>query len=915
MADTRRIHVVTHTHWDREWYSPFELFRMRLVRLVDRLLDHLEEDPDYVSFLLDAQTVVLDDYLAIRPERRDRLAAQIAAGRIEVGPWYVQPDQFLVSGESLVRNFLTGRRIALRLGAPGGGLRVGYLPDMFGHISQIPQLLRGFGIDCAICWRGISGTDAAPEFIWRSPDGSEVLTVHLPDATGYSMAHRLARDPAAALKQLAASDNGPGARTPHRLMLVGSDHVEPQRGLPELLAAIAALPDAPAEVRHGGLGGFFDRLREHLRAEGVWQDGQGAARHGLPVREGELRDTNRSPQGRFNFLLPNVLSSRAALKLQNAEVERELTVWAEPLAALARCAGAASEQAFLHHAWETLLQNHPHDSIGGCSRDEVHRQMPARFESALQVARQVGDESAARLAAAMDTSGLPEEGRLILVINPTAVPRRGVVDVSVDLPQWFWRDLEVTDANGARVPAQVVSSEQAVMRTTGMPDPDLFPVVVTHPQAAPGSDSGWFTAFEQVRTCRMRLAADLPGLGYATYRVRPVTRGRVNVGSLRTGSLSAANGVLSMELSSSGDLFLTHLNTGRAWRGCLRLRDGGDAGDGYTYSPPPEDAVLTWRPESMAVVEDGPVATTFRLEGDFRLPRALEADRQRRAAERVGCPVQIDLTLAAGAAVVEGRLRFTNWARDHRLRLVAPTHLETAWSVAESQWDIIRRPTVVRHPDEAVWIEDASTCHPTHGFVDASEGAGGAGFAVFSFGLREFELTTRGEICLTVLRAVGYLGAHQPLTIANGAGPQARTPDAQMVGETVDVRFGLVPHGPGADLWPLSQAWKAPCRAYPQSRHGGTRPARGTWVGIPEGVDVSSLKEAEDGSGVVLRLFNPGDVVCAGRVALGLPVSGASRVRLDEEPIEDLALGTDGAVEVAVPPKGLVSIRWTPTSW
>ncbi len=910
MGHPQRVFVVTHSHWDREWYSPFELFRMRLVRMVDRLLDLLDAEPRYGSFLLDAQTVVLDDYLTIRPEQRERLAAHIAAGRIEVGPWYVQPDQFLVSGEALVRNFLTGRRIAERLGAPGGGLKVGYLPDMFGHISQMPQLLRGFGIDCAVCWRGISGTDAAPEFIWRSPDGSEVLTLHLPDATGYSMAHRLARDPAEALRQLAACDQGAGHRTPWRLMLVGSDHVEPQRGLPELLDAVAALPGAPAALCHGGLGAFCDRVREHLRAEGLWGQGDRAAPPGLPIRDGELRDTNRSPKGRFNFLLPNVLSSRVGLKLQNAEVEQELTVWAEPLAALARLAGAASEQAFLHHAWETLLQNHPHDSIGGCSRDEVHRQMPARFESALQVARQVGDESAARLAASIDTSALPADGRLVLVINPTARPQRGVVEVTIDLPGGFWRDLDVTDANGARVPAQVVRTEAGVVRTTGMPESDLFPVVVTHPEAAPGPDSGWFTAFEQVQSCRLRLAADVPGGGYATYRVRPVTRGRVNRGSLRTGALAAANGLLSLELSGAGEVSLTHLETGRAWHGCLSLRDGGDIGDGYTYSPPPEDEVLTWLPQSVSVVEDGPVATTFRLEGDFWLPRGLDGERQRRAADRVACPVQLDLTLAAGTRVVEGRLRFTNWARDHRLRLVVPTSLKPAWSLAEGQWDIIRRPTVVRHPDEDVWIEDATTCHPTHGFVDAVEEADGAGFAILSQGLREFELTHRGELCLTVLRAFGHLGAPQPLTISSGAGPGVRTPEAEMVGQTLAVRFGLVPHGPGADLWPLSQAWKAPCRAYPQSRHAGTWPTRGQWVRVPEGLDISSLKETEDGGGVVLRLFNPGDTPRGGKVALGFPLAGATLVRLDEEGLAPLAPDAEGAVEVTVPPRGLLSIRW-----
>ena len=912
MAEERRIQVVTHTHWDREWYSPFELFRMRLVRLVDRLLDLLESEPDYVSFLLDAQSVVLDDYLAIRPEQEGRLRAQLEAGRIEVGPWYVQPDQFLVSSEALVRNFLAGRRIAARAGAPGGGLRVGYLPDMFGHMSQIPQILRGFGIDVAICWRGISGSDAPPEFVWRSPDGSEVLAVHLPDKTGYSMAHRLSRDPAAALAQLADSDNGPGGRTPFRLMLVGCDHVEPQDGLGALLRAIAALPDAPAEVAHTGLGRFADQVRASLRAQGLLAADGGPAPQGLPVREGELRDTNRGARGHFNFVLPNVLSSRVPLKLRNAEVERELTVWAEPLAALARMEGAAPELGFLHHAWQVLLQNHPHDSIGGCSRDEIHRQMAARFETAMQVARQVSDESAARLAAVVDTSGLPAEGRPVMLVNPTPAARREVVDVLVDMPEGFWRDLEVTSAEGARVPAQVVESEGQVMRTTGMPESDLFPVVVANEGAAPKPDSGWFTAFEHVRQVRLRWAADVPGCGYATYRVRPVTRGRVNRGSLRTGPLAATNGVLSLELSAGGELTLTHLASGRAWRSCLRLEDGGDAGDGYTYSPPPEDEVLTWRPRGVSLVEDGPVATTFRLEGDFLLPRGLDPDRRGRQDERVACPVRLDLTLAAGAPLVDARLRFENRASDHRLRLVAPTGLHPAWSQAEGQWDILRRPTVPRHPPEDVWIEDAPACHPTHGFVDAAEEAGGPGFALVSFGLREFELTPRGELCLTALRACGYLGAPQPLTIISGAGPMARTPDAQMLGTTIDVRFALVPHGAGADLWALSQAWKSPCRAYPQSRHAGTRPLSDRWVRLPEGLDVSSLKESEDGTGVVLRLFNPGDAPRTGSVALGRPVRAAMRVGLDEQPVGPLAVDGDGAVEVRVPPKGLFSVLWSP---
>ncbi len=882
---------------------------MRLVRLVDRLLDLLDAEPDYPAFLLDAQTVVLEDYLAIRPEQESRLRAQVAAGRIEVGPWYVQPDQFLVSGESLVRNFLHARAVARRLGAPGDGLRVGYLPDMFGHMSQIPQLLRGFGIDNAILWRGISGPDAAPEFVWQSSDGSSVLTVHLPDRCGYSMIYRMSLDPEAALQQIREADAEPGHRTCCRLILLGSDHMEAQPGLPDLLARVSALPGAPMQVSLGGLGTFVRCLLADMQAKGLMPVGSARDR-GLPVRLGELRDANRAPATAFNFVLPNVLSSRMPIKLQNAEAERELTVWAEPLAALARLGGAASERAFLQHAWKLVLHNHAHDSIGGCSRDEVHRQMTTRFESALQVARQVGDESAAHLAAQVDTSALPAEGRLLMLINPTPASRRQVVDVTCDFPEGDWRDIEVSGSDGTSVPAQVVEVLDT-FRTTTMPDPGLFPVVATNPGAVPKPDSGWFTAFEGVRQVRMRFAADVPGCGYSTYRMRPVQRGRVNRGSLRTGSLTAANGVLALELSRSGELSLTHLFSGRCWRDCLRVEDGGDAGDGYTYAPPPEDEVLTWRPRAVAVVEDGPVAVTFRLEGDFMLPSGLEANRRRRSGERVACPVLLELTLMAGAPLVDVRVRCTNAARDHRLRLVVPAGLTPHWSAAEGAWDVVRRPTVVRHPSEDVWIEDAPTCHPTHGFVDAAEEVDGPGFAMIGLGLREYELSPHGDLSLTLLRAFGWVGAPEPLTIIDGAGPRIRTPEAQLLDTTIDVRAALMPHGAGADLWRLSQEWQHPCRAYPQSRHAGDQPLVATWLSVPAGLHVSALKEAEDGEGVILRLFNPGIASCGGRVHLGQPVHAAALVRLDESWLADLDLAADGSAAIQVSPKALASIRWS----
>ena len=234
------IHVVSHTHWDREWYLTYEQFRFRLVALVDRLLDLLDADPAYKYFHLDGQTIVLEDYLEIRPEQEPRLRKAIEDGRILIGPWYVMPDEFLVSGESLVRNLLRGHRISREFGTP---MPVGYLPDLFGHVGQMPQIWRQFGLDNTILWRGFGGANA--EYWWDAPDGSRLLMMHLPPE-GYCNATRIVFDPDAMMaraKEKVEFERG-RTRTGQALLMNGVDHVEPHTAIPALDRA--ALGDSRA---------------------------------------------------------------------------------------------------------------------------------------------------------------------------------------------------------------------------------------------------------------------------------------------------------------------------------------------------------------------------------------------------------------------------------------------------------------------------------------------------------------------------------------------------------------------------------------------------------------------------------------------------------------------------------------------
>src|SRR6185503_8054973 len=360
------IHVVSHTHWDREWYLTHEQFRFRLVALIDRLLDLLDADPSYKHFHLDGQTIVLEDYLEIRPEQEPRLRRAIEEGRVLIGPWYVMPDEFLVSGESLVCNLLRGDRISRQFGTP---MPVGYLPDLFGHVGQMPQIWRQVGLDNTILWRGFGGPDA--EYWWEAPDGSRVLMMHLPPE-GYCNATRLVFDPAAMMTRAAekiAYERG-RTRTSQALLMNGVDHVEPHPTIPGLIEKLSAIPDQRA--RHSTLPEYVAAVRNAVEAE----------RPDLETVVGELRTGTD-----YANLLPGVLSARVYLKQHNAHVQTLLESYAEPLALFASLLGARYPSGELRHAWKTLLQNHPHDSICGCSIDAVHDENMTRFARA----RQVGD--------------------------------------------------------------------------------------------------------------------------------------------------------------------------------------------------------------------------------------------------------------------------------------------------------------------------------------------------------------------------------------------------------------------------------------------------------------------------------------------------------------------------------------------
>ena len=324
---SRTLVVVSHTHWDREWYLPFEAFRARLVRTMDALLDLLDRDPEYRHFVLDGQTVPLDDYLEIRPERRADIERLVRDGRLLAGPGYVLPDEFLIGGESHIRNLMTGIRSARQY---GGAMMVGYAPDAFGHIAHLPAVLRGFGIDSVLIWRGVGAEATTSEFRWAAPDGSEVVAVHFPYGYGMLAAPPEDRETLASTLHNIRTLLEPLATTRYVLVPNGTDHLPAHTGLSKVIRSANELLDG-AEMVHSDYPSFIENVRRELSENFA----------SLPRLEGEFRSSQRSN------VLAGVLSTRIWLKQRYQECEDLLVRYAEPLAAWKRLLeeqGARSEE-------------------------------------------------------------------------------------------------------------------------------------------------------------------------------------------------------------------------------------------------------------------------------------------------------------------------------------------------------------------------------------------------------------------------------------------------------------------------------------------------------------------------------------------------------------------------------------------
>lgn len=895
-----RATLVSHTHWDRAWYCTFQEYRIRLVRLIDHLLDILQSDPEYSVYMLDGQMSVLDDYLEARSAKAEALQAYCRSGRIQVGPWFVLADEFLVSPESLIRNLRLGRRLGE---AYGGVVNIGYVPDGFGHIAQLPQILRGFGIDNAFFWRGmgVEGDQMGTEFIWRAANGDAVTAILMPwgyhniSNLGFAIhwgdTTQMAFDAPLAQRQIerAIERLRPMANTNALLLMNGIDHAEPEPRIPQVIKAANGQLEA-VTIKQGTL---LDHLA-NVRASGV----------ALPEFEGEFR------WGRYSEILQGVYSTRIHLKQQNHAAETRMERYVEPLTALAWLAGANVPEGtpdLVDLAWRWVLLNHPHDDMYGCGIDEVHHEMAYRFSQTRQIGEALIRDSMRQLARQIDMTA--RAGMPVVAYNPSGQARQEVAEAVVDFEfdDPTADDFQVMNAAGEIVPHQIVSDEP------------LFWMEVLKPN--------------RKRRITMLLPVEVPACGYTILYVQPRSGGAVRqVGSLMISERGAENALLAFAIADDGSLTVTDKASGKQYSQLNQFYDSEDIGDAYSHCPFPESQPVTTAGKNVIVklIEHGPLRATFAITYDFAIPKGLTADRSGRSEEMIALPLTVEVSLAAGQPYVGIKTRIHNQAEDHKLTARFPTGIKAEAAYVDESFMVAKRELAL--PPSEGWVEDPTPLMHQRTFTDLSDGE--HGLAVFNRGLPSVEVSEDGVIALTLLRAVGWLSRDDLWIRRIAAGPLVPTPGAQCKGDYT-FEYAIFPHNGGWQaVYQAAHCYNAPLLAVRGDTHPGlelremniTRddPALVTPIPWPRGgnlPDSCSFVTVEPAKLVLSAVYRSGDSLIVraynitqepvkqASIKFGVPVRSAALVNMAEEVIGELTVQDGARITFDVLPAEVVTVK------
>ncbi len=792
---TVAFHVISHTHWDREWYLPFEVFRIELVELIDNLLNILEQNKDFI-FHLDGQTIILQDYLEIRPHKKEQIKKFIKSGNILIGPWYVLSDQFLTSGESTLRNLLYGIRDSKDF---GDVMMVGYCPDQFGQIAQLPQIFKGFNISSVVIGRGIQ--DSIAEHNWYGLNNDDILTISL--THWYNNAQRLPEKDTHKYIDKIYETQKQTSKSDHILLMNGCDHLVAQENLSGILKV--ASQNQKWELKQNSLP---EALKNILNSSN---------RRNYPISYGELRSDNNK------YILAGTLSSRVYLKLVNYKCQTLLEKVIEPLASVLSIQNKITyPYDEIKYAWKLLIQNHAHDSICGCSTDEVHKEMEVRFLKVSQVLEKLNEKL---LSCFCHCKPNDLQGQLLKLINLTNYYRTDVVEAELEFP--LGPPAEHASAtptinkpeiknlslrlDGNDINVEILESQQIYKMVRSKDEVPLL------------------QAFQKIK---ILFEVNIKPFSITDYEVhteeRKEAKTRLTTSQQSKKEESFENQYYKLEVNKDGSLSISLKDSEHKFENIHFITTEDDLGDEYNFVPnenPKINSSRAWK-WRIEVTEENHFRKRFLLESNDVID------------------IQIHITCYKNSDRIDFKTKIQNTLKNKRLKLHFPTNLYINHMTADTPFGIIKRAC-----PPIDWINYADS-QPLHNWIDHNNKT--VGLAFFGGGLCEYELYKDGNgFAITLIRSIGRLSSVKSHSLIE-------TPDAQCNRE-IEFSYSMLPHKGNFSKRQIndeSLVFQSPLI----TRQNNNRTEISDFINVSPKLTVSTLKRSEDNENMyILRVFNSFD--------------------------------------------------------
>ncbi len=822
----KTVHVIPHTHWDYEWYFTHPESSVQLTYHMDDVFKALDEEK-LNQYLLDGQSSIVEDYIELAPQSREKLESLIKANRLKIGPWYTQCDQLIISGESIVRNLLIGSQVAESFGA---SWNIGYVPDAFGQSIDMPKIYNGFGIQNSVFWRGLS-SDKCPdrEFVWTSEDGSKVNCYQI--RNGYYLAEpQIASMPPDDIISMIS----PGVTQTDLPLPYGADQIKVDFDLKDRIASLNQNSDAGHHFIESNYNELFHKLASSYQVARTYQ--------------GEMIDAE------FSKIHRSIYSTRYDHKRLNDQVETRLTYQLEPLMALANRVGIPYKHDLLTSIWKTILRCHAHDSAGGCNSDRTNYHIKHRLITADEMSTANVDYLTRKLSESLLLGTRYD----LALINTLPYQRQEPAVVELDTQTPYF---ELLDEAGNQIDYTLCHSEKVyhgtIKRTVAEQDESLC-----HYHH------------------KIEFKSSIPPMGWKLFEVKESDSSPVEVGNSHTSIHASIENEFYQVSIIEGKVQITDRSTSRPTT--LTVRDIGDDGDNYDYSPPREDweLKLDFADNSSSVVKTSH-SETLTLQGHWVLPKDLdERDKKIRS---TSIDYTLTLKLRSGDSTLDASLSLNNNVKDHRMQLIADSAISSGCSIADTPFGVVTRPHAHSSIDtwrEKGWKEEPSSIYPMIHSVSIHDQH--SALTLFSKGIKEYETFPdhKGRVALTLFRAIGWLGKPELIRRPGIASGQQfkyiATPDSQLLG-TLEFNFALTltKQFNAAHVMKTWQSYAVPVLAYHQQNLNrftntmkyfgiNTLQAKRTstsgflHIDAPQ-LTFSALKHAEKGNGLIVRIYNPNE--------------------------------------------------------